>query len=118
MIPMRGECPECGAVKLKPDQLTIRICLDSLTKLKYNYCFVCPKCKGKVAKPTTRHKANLLRDLGVNVQFWQLPAELAETHSGAPITADDILDFHLLMDEDDMSWFGQLAYQVQQKFPK
>ena len=33
------------------------------------------------------------------MQVWRLPAELTESRVGAPLTPDDLLDFHLLLAE-------------------
>ena len=42
---------------------------------------------------------------GVRLFTWSIPAELLEPHSGEPISHDDLLDFHALMESD---WMGQL----------
>ena len=44
------------------------------------------------------------------MQVWRLPAELTESRVGAPLTPDDLLDFHLLLTGDD--WFEELAVEV------
>ena len=44
------------------------------------------------------------------MQVWRLPAELHEAHHGSAFVPDDLLDFHLLLQED--GWFEQLADSV------
>jgi hypothetical protein len=42
------------------------------------------------------------------MDVWHLPAELWEARpTGAPVSYDDLLDFHLMLQDD--SWFEQLA---------
>ncbi|MBK6858303.1 MAG: hypothetical protein IPG97_17575 [Microthrixaceae bacterium] len=48
----------------------------------------------------------LLVTSGVRLVTWSLPAELSEAHYGGPITHDDLLDFHALLDTED--WMSQL----------
>jgi hypothetical protein len=43
----------------------------------------------------------LLVTSGVRLVTWSLPAELDEVHSGEPISHDDLLDFHALLDTED-----------------
>jgi hypothetical protein len=63
-----------------------------------------------VAKEASRRIVDLLVSSGVRMQVWRLPAELAESRVGAPLTPDDLLDFHLLLAGED--WFEQLATEV------
>ena len=44
------------------------------------------------------------------MQVWRLPAELTEARIGEPLTPDDLLDFHLLLEGTD--WYEQLAAEV------
>ncbi len=44
------------------------------------------------------------------MQVWRLPAELHEQHNGAAFVPDDLLDFHLFLQED--GWFARLAEEV------
>ena len=63
-----------------------------------------------VAKDASRRIVDLLVSSGVRMQVWRLPAELAESRVGPPLTPDDLLDFHLLLAGGD--WFEQLAAEV------
>ncbi len=51
----------------------------------------------KSAEPRT---IDLLVASGVAFTTWRLPAELEENHQGAPISHDDLLDFHDLLSDD------------------
>ena len=47
------------------------------------------------------------RDGWVRAEVWHQPAEILERPDGPPLTADDLLDFHFLLNED--GWFDRLA---------
>lgn len=53
-----------------------------------------------VVKSAEPRIVELLVTSDVNVVTWSLPDELAERHEGAPITHDDLLDFHALLETD------------------
>jgi hypothetical protein len=81
-----------------------------------SYCFRCPSCEQAVAKDASRRIVDLLVSSGVRMQVWRLPAELREARQGPPITADDLLDFHLLLGRD--GWFEDLATMVSRELPR
>ena len=70
----------------------------------------CPDCQRAVAKDASRRIVDLLVSSGVRMQVWRLPAELAESRVGPPLTPDDLLDFHLHLAGE--GWFEELAAQV------
>lgn len=107
MTTIRANCPSCGDVQLTADDLTVRVCADDE---RGSYCFRCPACQRAVAKEASRRIVDLLVSSGVRMQVWRLPAELGETRVGPPLTPDDLLDFHLLLQED--GWFGEVEEQV------
>jgi hypothetical protein len=60
-----------------------------------------------VTKDASPRIIELLVSSGVRKQVWRLPAEVREPHyAGAPLTPDDILDFHLLLERD--GWLADL----------
>ena len=63
-----------------------------------------------VSKAAEPRVVDLLVSSGVRMLVWRLPAELFETHEGPPIDHDDVLDFHLLLQQGD--WFARLAETV------
>ena len=46
---------------------------------------------------------DLLVSAGVPQEIWRWPAELAERRAGPPLTPDDLLDLHVLLEDD--GWF-------------
>jgi hypothetical protein len=63
-----------------------------------------------VVKPAEPRIVDLLVASGVQMSTWSLPAELYERRGGEPITHDDLLDFHAMLQDDD--WFADLARRV------
>jgi len=103
MTTIRANCPHCGDVQLRVGDLTVRIA----SGIEHgSYTFTCPSCSRAVAKDASKRIIDLLMSTGVDVQVYKAPAELSETKSGPVINADDILDFHILLQEE--AWFDQL----------
>jgi hypothetical protein len=48
----------------------------------------------------------LLISGGVRAIVWELPDEILEPHAGSALTHDDLLDFHLLLEQPD--WLESL----------
>lgn len=93
------ECTDCGAVPLRLADLTIRVCADTE---QWSFCFLCPECRRATAYDSSEQGLDLLVTLGVPVERWYMPAELAEAHPRGPaLTFDDLLDFYLLMQRAD-----------------
>jgi hypothetical protein len=63
-----------------------------------------------VVKPADQRLLDLLSASGIPLTTWSLPSELAEVHTGDPISYDDILAFHDLLSTDD--WFAQVEELV------
>ena len=101
---VRATCPRCDDVVLRPDDLRARVCFDTR---ETTYCFRCPSCLAPVVKQADERILDALLHAGATPDVWRLPAELTEVHDGPPRTPDDLLDFHLLLEEDD--WFDRLA---------
>jgi hypothetical protein len=47
---------------------------------------------------------------------WRWPAELSETRAGPPLTPDDLLDLHVLLEDD--TWFDDLVALVRRTTPE
>jgi hypothetical protein len=103
MTTIRAQCPSCGDVRLMAADLTVRVCSDDDSG---SYRFHCPGCDAPVAKPASAHIVELLVSSGVRLEMWRRPAELLEAHPGPPLTPDDLLDFHVLMQGPD--WMDEL----------
>jgi hypothetical protein len=103
MTTIRAQCPGCGDVRLTAADVTVRVCSDDDSGA---YRFRCPSCDAPVAKPASAHIVELLVSSGVRLEMWRRPAELRETHDGPPLTADDLLDFHVALQRPD--WMDEL----------
>jgi hypothetical protein len=110
---IRANCPSCGDVQLRAADLTVRVCSDDE---QGSYCFQCPTCAQAVAKDASRRIVDLLVSSGVRMEVWRLPAELSEPHTGDPLSPDDLLDFHLLLGQDD--WFDGVEAMVRKSMPR
>jgi hypothetical protein len=110
---IRANCPSCGDVQLRAADLTVRVCSDDE---QGSYCFQCPSCAQAVAKDASRRIVDLLVSSGVRMEVWRLPAELSEAHTGDPLSPDDLLDFHLLLGQDD--WFDEVEAMVRKSMPR
>jgi hypothetical protein len=97
---IKASCQECGDVELGVSELRVRVCT---ADTQGTYVFRCPTCQMSVAKPAEQRIVDLLVASGVELIEWRLPAELFEAHHGEPITHDDLIDFHHLLQTD--TWF-------------
>jgi hypothetical protein len=101
---IRASCPTCGDVELTSRDVTVRVCA---ADNQGSYAFRCPACELAVSKPADPKIVDLLVSSGVRLSVWHLPAELSEVHEGAPITYDDLLDFHYAIQKE--GWFERLV---------
>ena len=95
---IKAECPRCGAVRLGPLDVTVRVCIDDGAS---SYRFRCPTCTTAAVHEASPAICALLRQAGCDEEIWTLPAELGERRSGPAFTVDDLIDFHLLLSGDD-----------------
>lgn len=100
---IKASCHDCGDVELGVADLRVRVCSHDD---QGSYVFRCPTCQMSVVKPAEPRIVDLLVASGVELVEWELPAELFEAHAGAPISHDDLIDFHQLLQHD--GWFSQL----------
>lgn len=92
MTTIKASCPSCGEVELTSVEVTLMVC--NQASLSY-YTFGCPTCQDEVRKPADDHVVSLLMSGGVRAVVWEVPSEALETHEGAALTYDDLLDFAL-----------------------
>lgn len=103
MATIKTSCPYCGDVDLQPHVVTLTIC--SYRPWSY-YSFTCPKCGQGIDKAANETVLGLLRGGGVRIAAWHIPAEALEVRGGAPLTSDDLLDFHTVLSRrDDVAAF-------------
>ena len=88
-------CPWCGLVELLVSELT---CSGAGPGEDRGLCqFTCPECSRPVFVAVSPSDVALLWTEGAGEGC--LPLELLEPHSGPPLSWDDLLDFHLALDE-------------------
>jgi hypothetical protein len=110
MPTIRATCSDCGDVELTTADVRVRVCIEDNSG---SYLFRCPACQMAVVKPAEPRIVDLLVASGVELSTWRLPGELYETRVGAPLTHDDLLDFHhLLYESSDEEWFTRLTSMV------
>jgi predicted RNA-binding Zn-ribbon protein involved in translation (DUF1610 family) len=114
MTTVRAQCPACGDVQLQIDDLTVRVCKDGEAASAYR--FRCPGCEQTVHREASARIIDLLVSAGAPQEIWQWPAELAELRAGPPLTPDDLLDLHVLLEGD--AWFEQLVALVRRTTPE
>jgi rubredoxin len=85
-------CPECAEVRVDPDSVTVRVCLDDV---EWSYWFMCPECGWRAAAATRQGPALEAIAAGSPFESWRLPAEMSEQHAGPAIQIFDLLDLKL-----------------------
>lgn len=103
---IKASCHDCGDVELGVRDLSVRVCTADEQSC---YVFRCPSCQMSVSKPAEPRIVDLLVASGVELVEWRLPAEMFEAHGGQPISHDDLIDFHKLLQSD--AWFDALQAQ-------
>lgn len=109
MTTIRATCPRCGEVEMDAQAILLSI---RESDGEGAYSFTCPSCYDTVEKPADRKVVMLLLSAGVDV------TQIAEDAVAAtlseeppldlpPLTADDLIDFHFLLEKDD--WFTKLV---------
>lgn len=98
MTSIKATCPGCGEVDLVADDILLRI---GATRAVNTYGFSCPDCGEFVEKKADDRVIRLLLSGGVVPMPVHLPAEALEVHSGPPLTLDDLLDFHIQLQDDE-----------------
>lgn len=99
MATIRASCFDCGDVELTTADVRVRVCtIDN----QGTYSFRCPHCAMTVVKPAEPRTVDLLVASGVAYSTWTPPLELSEPRGDglAPITHDELLDFHDLLADD------------------
>ena len=110
MATIRTTCPNCGDVKLRAREVTLRICEDDNS----GECLItCPRCGTRFTKETDDRMIVILTAAGVDVTYWYLPAELNERPPiTEPLTHDALIDFHRLLETDDAGVIDQITKSV------
>lgn len=103
MTTIKATCPSCGEIDLTAEDILLRI---GGSKSANTYGFSCPTCTDFVEKPADERIVRLLLSGGVMPVLVHVPAEVLEHRTGPPISHDDLLAFHEMLDRDD--WLDEL----------
>ena len=101
---IKASCHDCGDVELTVGDLEVRVCTQDD---QGSYVFRCPSCLMSVAKQAEPRIVEMLVASGVQLVEWRLPAELFEPRDGNPISHDDLIDFHRLLQDD--GWYDAVV---------
>ena len=95
MTSIKATCPRCGEVDLTPDDIVLSV---STTGDGSTYSFDCHGCNNRISKPADSRIVQLLISGGVKANMVK-----HERHAPAdpPFTYDDLLDFHMMLEDDD-----------------
>lgn len=103
MTQIMATCPDCGEVRLTPDDVLLRI---APNRTEHSYAFTCPTCEQFIKKPADTRVVRLLLSGGVMPLLDSIPAEALEVKNGPPLELEDILTLHETLQGDD--WMSQL----------
>ena len=102
---VRASCGLCGDVEFVSEDVQVRI---SGADGSGTYTYCCPSCHGIRQVPAPKSTIDLLISAGSVQLPAELPAELEERDTTAPLlTHDDLLAFHRLLETDD--WMDLLV---------
>jgi hypothetical protein len=105
MTTIRATCPRCGEVEMGAQAILLSV---READGEGTYSFTCPVCHGTVEKPADRKVVMLLLSAGVDVSNAAALFQEEELRPGGPpLTADDLIDFHFLLERED--WFSRLT---------
>lgn len=104
MTTIRATCPSCGEVEMGAGAILLQVEQESG---EGTYSFICPTCEETVSKPADKKVVMLLLSAGVTVSEAVEATPTPEPRpSGPALTADDLIDFHFLLERTD--WFERL----------
>jgi myo-inositol-1(or 4)-monophosphatase len=97
-------CRDCGEAHVRPEEVTIRTCIDDGG---VSYRFQCRFCGRPTVARTKAHPATRALLAGAELELWSYPLELDERRAGPPLDPDDVAVLRHRMDRDD--WIAELA---------
>ena len=104
VLPIVVECPDCGESRVRPEQVTVRRCVDSG---QGSYRFACPTCRLLTVGDSQMSALMRAVDAGAGFESWTMPSELNERPDGPLFTLADVFELHLLLLEPD--WFDEIV---------
>lgn len=103
MAKIEVTCPRCGDVKCRGTDFQLR----TWKNTKTYYVFSCPSCHEIVQRRADDRAVRILEEEGATRIAGDLPDEIFELHTGAPLTHDDLIDLHEMLQAPD--WFEALV---------
>jgi predicted RNA-binding Zn-ribbon protein involved in translation (DUF1610 family) len=110
MTTIRTTCPRCGEVDMGPESILLSVRSNGR---EGSYRFTCPECEDAVEKRADRKIVALLVSAGVDIdrndevaamhpELFDVddPDERDPGPSGPSFTADDVIEFHYLLEDD------------------
>lgn len=97
MTTIKATCPVCGDVDLTPNDVRLTVAESAGWA---TYTFECSECHDSIEKPADEEVVALLSSAGVAID--RVPAEALEGHAGPAFTYDDVLDFALWLEKNDL----------------
>jgi predicted RNA-binding Zn-ribbon protein involved in translation (DUF1610 family) len=105
MTTIRTTCPRCGEVDMGPEAIMLSVRDNGQ---EGSYRFRCPSCADDVQKRADRKIVALLVSAGVDIDqvdgqellFDQEDPRARSLPSGPRFTADDVIEFHFLLQDD------------------
>ena len=109
MTTIRTTCPRCGEVDMGPESISLSVRSNGR---EGSYRFTCPNCADDVEKRADRKIVALLVSAGVDLDrpgeglYGGGPGLFDDLFrddprpSGPPLTADDVIEFHYLLEDD------------------
>lgn len=93
---IEAQCHWCGAIMLRPEDL--RCAVDPRGGGAGLCEFACPICDRLAFVPSTQAGIESLSKEGASGITGKAPFELLESHAGAALSWDDLLDLHLALE--------------------
>jgi predicted RNA-binding Zn-ribbon protein involved in translation (DUF1610 family) len=109
MTTIRTTCPRCGEVDMGPEAIALSVRSNGR---EGSYRFTCPNCADDVEKRADRKIVALLVSAGVDLdrpgedvfsshpELFDDPIGADARPSGPPLTADDLIEFHYLLQDE------------------
>jgi hypothetical protein len=97
MVRVKSRCWKCGEVVLTLEDILLVEHGDGSGTF---YSFICTTCENPQAYPADSRFIDFMSMNGTEPIVLESPIEYKEAGEGEPISWDDLLDFHLILDQD------------------
>lgn len=108
MIVIKTTCDTCGEISVPLTEVALHV--NTGSRMNY-FSFVCPSCGELKGGEAEVHLVTFLISQGVPPDHSRFAPEVLEAHAGGPISYDDVLDFHFML--EDASWLKDLKKSLE-----